>query len=184
MYLEDRGFRFIELNYLPRLETLQSLSLADENVGISLAMPEDRDMLVAMAGATFRHGRFHQDPRIGAALGEALRHLDVQCIRSPRAARPQMFDRREFVGFFVVEPRETGHIFWSLIGLAPDRQGGGFGKRVWRAMLRFHQNEGMRIVSTSISSLNVPVLNMYVSLGFRFPAPSVTMHWCPTGSLA
>ena len=82
-----------------------------------------------------------------------------------------------------MEAREVGHCFWSLIGLAPGRQGSGLGKRVWRAMLRHHQEEGSDVVSTSISSLNIPVLNLYVSLGFRFPAPTMSLHWCPNGPL-
>jgi hypothetical protein len=46
-------------------------------------------------------------------------------------------------------------------------------------LLRHHQGEGAQTVSTSISSHNVPVFNLYVALGFRFPAPSVTLQWCP-----
>jgi len=83
------------------------------------------------------------------------------------------------VGFFVVEAPQAGHVFWSLTGLAPGLQGRGLGKRVWQAMLRHHQGEGAHTVSTSISSHNVPVFNLYVALGFRFPAPSVTLQWCP-----
>jgi hypothetical protein len=48
-------------------------------------------------------------------------------------------------------------------------------------MLAFHRREGVQEVSTSISSHNVAVLNLYASMGFRFPAPTITLHWCPFG---
>jgi hypothetical protein len=29
----------------------------------------------------------------------------------------------------------------------------------------------------------VAVHNLYVLLGFRFPAPTIILHWCPFGPL-
>lgn len=178
MFLEERGFRFVELNYLPQLTGLQSLQLPQTNIGIEPAAPEDREPLAAMAAQVFRHGRFHQDPRIDPALGD----------RRYRAWLSNAFERPgqrvlkclldgAIVGFFVVETPVPGQCFWSLTALAPGLQGRGLGKRVWRAMLRHHRSEGVDVVSTSISSHNVPVFNLYAALGFRFPAPSVTLQW-------
>ena len=86
------------------------------------------------------------------------------------------------VAFFVVEYPEQGHCFWSLVGLAPGLQGQGLGKRVWRTMLGWHKKNGIDTISTSISSHNSTVLNLYISLGFRFPAPHMTFHWRPSDS--
>jgi ribosomal protein S18 acetylase RimI-like enzyme len=180
MFLEERGFRTIELNYLPRLEQLQSRSLPQDALRVEPATSQDREVLSDMAAQVFRHGRFHQDPRIDPALGD----------RRYRAWMWNAFDRPTqrvlkcllddaVVGFFVVETPQPGHCFWSLTGLAPGLQGRGLGKRVWQTLLRHHQGEGAQTVSTSISSHNVPVFNLYVALGFRFPAPSVTLQWCP-----
>ena len=69
MFLEEQGFRFIELNYLPRLSRLQELSFSDEGVHISQAEPGDREVLEGMAGQVFRDQRFHQDPLIDPSLG-------------------------------------------------------------------------------------------------------------------
>lgn len=180
MFLEERGFRWIELNYLPRLEQLQSHSWPQDTLQVAAATAQDREPLADMAAQVFRHGRFHQDPRIDPALGD----------RRYRAWMRNAFERPTqrvlkclldgvVVGFFVIESQEPGHVFWSLTGLAPGLQGRGLGKRVWQAMLRHHQGEGVHTVSTSISSHNVPVFNLYVALGFRFPAPAATLQWCP-----
>jgi RimJ/RimL family protein N-acetyltransferase len=180
IFLQERGFRSIELNYLPRIEQLQARSLPQDSLRIAPATLQDREAFADMAAQVFRHGRFHQDPRIDPALGD----------RRYRAWMWNAFERPtqrvlkcELSGavfaFFVIESPEPGHCFWSLTGLAPGLQGRGLGKRVWQAMLRHHQAEGAHTVSTSISSHNVPVFNLYVALGFRFPAPSVTLQWCP-----
>ena len=61
----------------------------------------------------------------------------------------------------------SGH--WSVY--APGLQGQGLGKIVWRAALSCLKSEGYHQVSASTSSLNMPVMNLYVQLGFQFPEP-------------
>ena len=95
MFLEERGFRTIELNYLPRLEQLQSRSLPQDALRVAPATPQDRELLADMAAQVFRHGRFHQDPRIDPALGDqALPCVDVECVRSSDAAGAEVPGRR------------------------------------------------------------------------------------------
>ncbi|HVS22900.1 MAG TPA: GNAT family N-acetyltransferase [Gammaproteobacteria bacterium] len=184
MFLEERGFRFVELNYLPRLAGLQQLTTSDENISVAPADASDRPLLVDMAARVFRHGRFHDDPRIGARLGD-LRYATWMdnAFSTPQQRVLKCSLDGQIVGFCVVEDREQGHCFWSLNGLAPGHGGLGLGKRVWRSLLHRHRAEGAHTVSTSISSHNVAAFNLYVSLGFRFPPPSVTMQWCPAGRL-
>lgn len=180
IFLEERGFRFIELNYLPRLERLQSASFVDEGVRVTSAGEEDREALVDMAGSVFKHGRFHQDPRIDPRLGDRRYRIWMQnAFARPSQNVLKCVLEGETVAFFVIERPAPNHCFWSLIGLAPGLGGKGLGKRVWRAVLLKHQEEGVGIVSTSISSQNSPVFNLYVSLGFRFPSPTITLQWRP-----
>jgi GNAT superfamily N-acetyltransferase len=89
----------------------------------------------------------------------------------------QCFQDETLIAFFVCEMREKKHAFWSLVGLVPDAQGRGMGKSVWPAALNWLRVQGVDKVSTSISSLNAPVVNLYVRLGFRFPEPEATYHW-------
>lgn len=76
----------------------------------------------------------------------------------------------------VVESPARELRFWSL-GLLAGQPGQGLGKRVWSVVLAMHHAEGVSEVSTSISSHNVAAHNLYASLGFRFPAPSITLQW-------
>jgi RimJ/RimL family protein N-acetyltransferase len=77
----------------------------------------------------------------------------------------------------VTENQPDGLCYWHLTAIAPAFQGRGYGKRVWREMLHFHQREGMKQIATTIAARNTPVLNLYASLGFRFQPPEITLHW-------
>jgi ribosomal protein S18 acetylase RimI-like enzyme len=183
LFLQERDFRCIELNYEPYLDRLQEREWPGDVVSVVPAVAGDRELLADMAGEIFRHGRFHQDPRIDPALGDLRYRVwmsNAFSHPSQRVLKCLLDDA--IVGFFVVEYPRPAHCHWSLIGLAPGLQGRGLGKRVWAAMLRHLRDAGIQTVSTSISSHNVPVFNLYVSLGFRFPSPAVTLQWRPPGA--
>ena len=182
-FLEKQGFRFIELNYRPVLIGLGGFS-EDAEITVSSALPKDAEEISGFAAQIFTTGRLHVDPLVGPEIGNrrygvwaanAFRHLDQRVLKCQMGAR--------IVAFMVVEQPTPTSRFWSLVGLAPGLAGKGLGRRVWKAVLAFHHREGVDEVSTSISSHNVIALNLYAGLGFRFPDPTITLHWCPFGSL-
>lgn len=182
-FLESQDFRFIELNYRPTRVGLGGF-VADPELAILPADAADAVEISAAAGQIFAAGRLQVDPEVGPEIGDrrysvwaenAFRHPDQQVFKCMMGAR--------IVAFMVVERPTPTSRFWSLVGLVPGMAGQGLGRRVWQTMLAFHHREGVEEVSTSISSHNVAVLNLYVGLGFRFPLPSITLHWCPGGPL-
>lgn len=184
-FLEGQGFRFIELNYRPQVEDLLSIDVGgSDDVEVAEADECDADSIAAIAGEIFRAGRFHVDPLIDPAIGD-LRYrrwiTNAFCNPAQRVWRCREAGR--ITAFFVVESPAPDQRFWSLVGMAPGLAGRGLAARIWRAMLHKHREEGARKVSTSISSHNVAVLNLYVKLGFRFPSPEITLHWCPRGKV-
>jgi len=182
-FLERQGFRFIELNYRPMLVGLSRFS-DDTEITISQALPEDCREISGFAEQIFTTGRLHVDPQIGPEIGNRRYGMWVEnAFRNPNQSVLKCLMEGRIIAFFVVEQPTPVSRFWSLIGLAPGLGGHGLGRRVWQAMVAFHHSEGVEEVSTSISSHNVAVHNLYVSLGFRFPAPSITLHWCPFGAL-
>jgi hypothetical protein len=184
-FLESKGFRFIELNYRPEFRKLSSRTIpGTEDLLIRQAERADQITISAIAGQIFEAGRFHQDPLIGAAIGNArYRAWASTAFENPKQTVFKCLHREQVVAFFVVESPEADRRFWSLVGLAPGLAGAGLGRRVWQAMLRWHQQEDVETVYTSISSHNTAVHNLYVSLDFRFPPPYMTLHWCPYGSV-
>lgn len=182
-FLESQGFRFIELNYRPTLLGLDRF-VADREIIVCPAARSDVAEISGFAGRVFDSGRLHLDPQVGPEIGDrryaawaanAFHHPGQSVLKC-------VMDHRT-IAFMVVERPTPSARFWSLVGLAPGMSGQGLGRRVWQTMLAFHHKEGVREVSTSISSHNVAVHNLYVTLGFRFPPPTITLHWCPLGPL-
>ena len=182
-FLEAQGFRFIELNYRPHCNQLDDF-VADPGLVITAAGADDEPAITAMAAQTFDTGRLHVDPFVDPRIGNRRYGIWVaNAFRNPRQTVLKCVLDGAIVAFMVVEQPSPTSRFWSLVGLAPGLAGRGLGRRVWRAMLAHHRSEGVREVSTSISSHNIAVHNLYVSLGFRFPAPTITLHWCPSGTV-
>jgi hypothetical protein len=182
-FLEKQGFRFIELNYRPVLAGLGGFS-EDPEITVCSALPEDAKEISGFAAQIFTTGRLHVDPLVGSEIGNrryglwaanAFHHTDQRVLKCQMGHR--------IVAFMVVEQPTPTSRFWSLVGLAPGLAGKGLGLRVWKAVLAYHYREGVDEVYTSISSHNTAVHNLYVKLGFCFPAPTITLHWCPFGSL-
>jgi RimJ/RimL family protein N-acetyltransferase len=182
-FLEERGFRFIELNYRPFLSGLAGFA-SDPEISICPVAEADVSEISAMASRIFQTGRLHMDPMVGRELADRRYAAWVENAFSNPAQQLFKFliDNR-IIAFMVVEKPTSASRFWSLVGLAPGLSGQGLGRRVWRSMLAHHHLEGVQHVSTSISSHNLAAHNLYVSLGFRFPAPAVTLHWCPVGPI-
>src|SRR5665811_273629 len=70
LFLQQRGFRFIESGYTVCLSGLQDRPLSKSDVVVSAASVDDSDELVAMAEKVFRFGRYHRDPLIDSGLAD------------------------------------------------------------------------------------------------------------------
>ena len=184
MLLENGGFRWIELNFHPELNDLQERNLRNGDIRVAEAEIGDRNLLGEMAADAFDFGRFHQDPRLGPAIGKRrYRHWLENAFEAHHQHVLKCIFNGETIGFFVIERPNGQEIFWSLIGLGRSWWGRGLGRRAWEAVLLHHQQHGVRRIATSISSHNVPAFNLYVRLGWRFPPPLLTFHWCSSTGL-
>ena len=176
---EAFGFRFVELGYCPTLRDLQNFEVqGDESLVISLAGSADQATLEHIADGGFPYGRFHQDPRIDSQMGDKRYSQWVaNAFANSKQEVLKVTQNEAIVGFFVNEYPDAQSTFWSLTAISREFRGASIGKRVWKAMIAREKSNHRQTISTSISSHNIPVMNLYVSLGFRFPAPVVTLHW-------
>lgn len=177
MFLEDLGFRFIEMLYNPEL-ALDGLAPAPQPLRLSRGTAADLPAVRDIAGSAFRNERFHVDPRLPGPLAD-LRYQNwaASALEHPRQRLEVMRDGEDIVSFFVTELQPDGTCYWHLNAVAPSAQGKGYGRRAWQTMLGAAAAEGAKRVRTSIVARNHRVLNLYVSLGFRFPQPQMTFHW-------
>lgn len=179
MLLEDHGFRFIEMAYMPELNSLAGIELSEKTeINVELAREGDLHALMEIAGSAFRNERFHVDPRLDPALGdERYRRWVQNSFGHPHQRLYVVRDGAQPVAFFLTEMLADGTCYWHLNAVSPQVQGQGYGRRAWQAMLREAKNAGAQRVRTCIVARNFRVLNLYARLGFRFPPPLMTFHW-------
>lgn len=178
IFLEEQGFRFIEMVLHPHLAGLASLDVADDCLTILPAKEDDLPALQVIAEHAFGHERYHVDPRLDPRLGNLRYGRWVRnSFNHPCQCLLKIHDSEQLVAFFIVEPKENKAMYWHLTAIATEWQGQGYGRRVWQAMLCRHRDEGLDSVTTTISIRNISVLNLYARLGFRFLPPEMTFHW-------
>ncbi|MDW7773262.1 MAG: GNAT family N-acetyltransferase [Desulfobulbaceae bacterium] len=179
MLLEDRGFRFIEMVYLPELDDLKNRSLREQSgLDIRLAVEGDIPALRDIAGSAFRNERLYMDPRLDAELSDERYRRWVHNSLSHPGQRLYVVTGDGYpVAFFITEMFPDGTCYWHLNAVAPEAQGRGYGRRVWNAMLGQAKSAGAVRVRTCIAARNHRVLNLYARLDFRFPPPLMTFHW-------
>lgn len=177
-FLEDQGFRFIEMVLHPRLALSGFSAPPDEQLMIAKASAADLDELVELAECAFGYERYHVDPRLDPRLADrrygrwvrhSLQHASQRLLKVTSGAR--------IIALFIIEEQAGNSIYWHLTAISPHHQGQGFGHRVWQKMLLQHKIDGFLQASTTIAARNVPVLNLYAKLQFRFDPPEMTFHW-------
>jgi len=178
MKLEGRGFHFIETVLHPFIEIDAQLRADATGISIAHAAPADVDRLADFATRSFGFERYHADPRIDSGAANArYGHWIVDAWERASATLLKAVDNTtgDICGFFLTSTT-TPHVHWLLTAIDPVRRGEGLGKRVWSAMLDYHLERQIETVTTTISAQNVPVMNLYASLGFRYLPPEMTFH--------
>ena len=178
MFLEAKGFRFVEMVLHPEFPDLHRLQIPDQGLEIAAADESDLTEIRRIAETAFKDGRFHLDPRIDSRLADSRYGRWVESsLRHPTQQLLKIRDGQTIVGFFIVEIIDDCRAYWHLTAVSPDHQGKGYGRRTWLAVLQHHVEQGVAAVSTTISARNIAVLNLYSSLNFRFRHPEMTFHW-------
>lgn len=175
--LERNDFRFIEVMLHPEFVGLQNLHIESDDILISKATNSDISLIGEIAASAFGYERFHIDPYLNPENGN-LRYK--RWVENSAGSRVQLLLKATLngavVGFFLVEYIDR-QVYWHLTAVLPELKGRGLGVRVWKAMMAQHQKDGMHSILTTISVRNVPVLNLYSKLNFRFQPPEMTFHW-------
>jgi ribosomal protein S18 acetylase RimI-like enzyme len=179
MFLERRGFRFIEMVLHPVVQGLQRRQLAEvKGMTVSPVSQTELPEVVAMAESAFGFERYHVDPRLSAGPANQRYGNWVRgSFAHPKQKLLKIQREGVIAGFFVVEVLEGGDAYWHLTAMNPEHKGKGWASDVWTAILGYHKDAGIDVVRTTISARNTPVLGLYSKLNFRFNAPEMTFHW-------
>jgi len=175
--LEQNNFRFIEMVLHPTFRNLQDLHIDNQNLLVSSTESEDIKLIGKIAENAFGYERFHIDPYLSSDFGNSRYRRWIENIHS--SAKQQLLKitlNEKIIGFFLVEYIKD-MVYWHLTAISPEFQGRGLGWRVWTAMMARHQGDGFNQILTTISARNIPVLNLYSKLNYRFTPPEMTFHW-------
>jgi RimJ/RimL family protein N-acetyltransferase len=177
MALEERGFRFVEIVYRPRLDLISSAIPEHSAIVVSEAGDADRSKIERIASSAFTTGRFLLDWRLPGALSQ---RRYASWVRSSLQASGQTVLKAEhdgeIFGFFIVERRPDRSMYWHLTAIDQRWQGKGLGLGLWQTMLRRHEAEAASYVETTISAHNLRAMNLYARLGFSFASAQMTFH--------
>lgn len=126
--------------------------------------------LLGMSHGVYRHGRFHRDFNIPDTLAD-LRYDNW--IRDLYGAGNYfgLFYQGELAAYFGTVASKA-----VLHAVAEKFRGKGLAKHLWSAAYTRLFNEGYSEVTSSVSTPNSAVVNLYASLGFRFRNPVDIYH--------
>ena len=175
-WLGTEGFAFVDLSLLAFARRLTALPPA--RVTVRLADDADLAALVDLAGRAFTFGRYHVDARFPRALAdERYRHW----MRNAMAARSET----ELVLVSGPSGAPTGFIHavlradvadLRLAAVDPGHNHGFLGAGLFVSALRMLVDRGARRAQARLSTANIPILNLYSSLGFSFHEAEAVYH--------
>lgn len=125
-----------------------------------------------IAGESFNSDRFHLDPNCPPGAADRRYVLWVEDLLRSDATFHLIRCRGEIIGFLV----RTGQRL-LLAGFARKYAMSGLGDFFWLSVLDAMASDGIELATTQISANNLPVLNMYARLGFKFRDATALFHY-------
>ena len=166
--LHEYGFYYCDTLIEPHCNATRLRAVQHPEANISRDV--DVEQALAICHVAFAHGRFHRDFNLPKAAAD-LRYdnwlkqlLDAQQVYG-------LYWQNDLAGFI-------GHSGNNLIlhALSEKYRGKGWSKYWWSAVCIELLQAGHSEVKSSISATNLPVLNLYASLGFSFSNPQDIYH--------
>lgn len=133
-----------------------------ENGNCSLSGSYRLEKIVEMVYGTFTHDRFHKDKRIPAATAD-LRYVNwLEDLDEQKRLWAFCWGNEELAGFWACDL--NGKVV--LHALAEPFRGRGLAKFFWSEGCRMHFDSEFDALTSSVSTSNLSVVNLYFSLGF------------------
>ncbi|MBI3044399.1 MAG: GNAT family N-acetyltransferase [Betaproteobacteria bacterium] len=133
-------------------------------------LPPPLEPLLAICREAFQHDRFHRDFNVDRRLAD-LRYANwLKTLHAAGKVYGLVWEGGA-AGFIA---HEAGKLVLHALGAK--HRGRGIAKHLWSAVCADLARGGARELSSSISVANVPALNLYATLGFRFRKPLDVYH--------
>jgi len=144
--------------------------LFHEHSGATLAPDVALEEVSRICRTAFTHGRFHRDFNLSSAQADQRYVQWLEQLHARGTVLGLVFEG-ELAGFIA---HDAGSLVLHALG--ETFRGRGLARYLWSAACRHLFNAGETEICSSVSAANLPVLNLYASLGFRFRAAVDVYH--------
>lgn len=141
-----------------------------DSVDVGISRDISLAPLLAICHGAFSHGRFHRDFSLPKA--QADQRYDNWLTQLHGAGKVcGLLYQGELGGFIAVDGNQL-----VLHAIAEPLRGRGLAKLLWTPVCRMLFKQGCSELVSSVSASNLAVVNLYVTLGFRFRNPIDLYH--------
>ena len=158
--LHDYGFYYCDTLIEPHCTPDRFVFHGHE--AVSLARDTPLETLMEICHGAFFFGRFHRDFNLDKTLAD-LRYDNWLKQLYHAGNVITLLYQGEPAGFFGVSNNKL-----VLHAVSEKFRGGGLAKYLWSAACQDLFGRGHQELTSSVSAANLPVVNLYASLGFRF----------------
>ena len=167
-FLQDAGFYYCDTLIEPWCTPDKLARFDDPAVSFSNQVP--LGPIAAICRSAFLHGRFHRDFNIERTRADHRYENWLAQLHGEGRVLGLLY-QGEVAGFIA-------HINGSLVlhAMGDAHRGRGLAKYFWSAVCRHLFEQGQAEIRSSISFVNIAVINLYSALGFRFRKPVDIYH--------
>jgi GNAT superfamily N-acetyltransferase len=137
---------------------------------VSISWETNVEELLPISHGAFVHGRFHRDFNLARSLADQRYDNWLKDLIALKHCMALVYTG-ETAGFIGVNDNKL-----VLHALSENYKGKGLAKYFWSAACQEMVNMGHGELISSISASNISVLNLYVSMGFKFRNPCDIYH--------
>lgn len=141
-----------------------------DNREVSISTDVNIDELLPLCHGAFVHGRFHRDFKLAREKADLRYDNWLKSLIKGNTVYGIYF-QAELAAFIALSDN-----CFVLHAIAENHRGKGLAKYFWSAVCMDCFKSGINEIRSSISASNIPALNLYASLGFRFRNPLDIYH--------
>lgn len=167
-FLHEAGFYYVDTLIEPWCTPERLAHFEHPDVAFSAAVA--LEPVAAICRDAFLHGRFHRDFNIDRARADRRYENWLRQLHGEGRVLGLLF-KGEVAGFIA-------HVDGALVlhAMGEAHRGRGLAKYFWSAVCRHLFAQGQTELRSSISFVNIAVINLYSALGFRFRNPIDIYH--------
>jgi hypothetical protein len=166
--LQQNGFYYCDTLIEPWCTSDRLIKFAHDGVSFSTTVPIES--IVDICRQAFLYGRFHRDFNIDSKQADARYENWLRELHGAGKVYGLLLDER-VAGFIA---HSGGKLVLHAMGSA--YRGKGLAKYFWSRVCQHLFEQGHAEIESSISFVNIAVINLYATLGFRFRRPVDVYH--------